>query len=142
VRGGRALKAIEITEADIPDQVDEIPMLAILATQAEGCTRISGASELRVKESDRLTMVARGLAAMGAKVEELPDGLIIEGPQQLRGASIETAHDHRIAMGFAIAGLCADGETIVNEAEWADISYPGFFKLLNDLSDGCVSTEP
>ncbi|MDX2277524.1 MAG: 3-phosphoshikimate 1-carboxyvinyltransferase [Hyphomonadaceae bacterium] len=141
VRGGRKLKAIDIHEADIPDQVDEIPMLAILATQAEGRTVISGAGELRVKESDRLAMVAKGLTAMGAKVEELKDGLIIEGPVQLRGASIETAHDHRIAMGFAIAGLCAEGETIINEAEWADISYPGFFKLLNDLSGGSVSTE-
>jgi 3-phosphoshikimate 1-carboxyvinyltransferase len=141
VRGGRKLKAIDIGEADIPDQVDEIPMLAILATQAEGRTRISGASELRVKESDRLAMVAKGLAAMGAKVEELKDGLIIDGAAALTGARIETAHDHRIAMGFAIAGLVASGETIIEEAEWADISYPGFFRLLNDLSGGCVGAE-
>lgn len=140
VRGGAKLRGI-VLDSDVPAQIDEIPMLAILATQAEGVTTIRGAAELRVKESDRLSLVARNLRAMGAELEELPDGLIIQGKQKLRGASIETAHDHRLAMGFTIAGLCAEGETIIEGAEWADVSFPGFFSLLADLTGGCVATE-
>ena len=141
VRGGAKLKAITL-DSDIPAQIDEIPMFAILATQADGQTIIRGAEELRVKESDRLALVARNLKAMGAKLEELPDGLIIEGNQKLRGATIETAHDHRLAMGFSVAALCAEGETIIEEAQWADISFPGFYNLLGQLSDARIVTEP
>jgi 3-phosphoshikimate 1-carboxyvinyltransferase len=141
-RSGGVLRGIDIGAADIPSQVDEIPMLAIVASQAEGVTSIRGAGELRVKESDRLYQVALGLRAMGARVEELPDGLIVEGGARLHGANIETAHDHRLAMGFTVAGLCADGETIIEGAEWADISYPGYFSLLAELTRGSVATSP
>jgi 3-phosphoshikimate 1-carboxyvinyltransferase len=115
-------------------------MLAILASQAQGTTSIRGAGELRVKESDRLRQVALGLKSMGAQVEELPDGLVIEGPRPLRAARIDAARDHRIAMGFTVAGLCADGETEIDGAEWADISYPGFFRLLSEMTGGSVTT--
>lgn len=140
-QGGAKLRGIEIGGAEIPALVDEVPLLAILATQAQGTTTIRGASELRVKESDRLREVALGLRKMGAQVEELPDGLVIEGPSSLRGAHIDAARDHRIAMGFTVAGLCADGETTIDGAEWADISYPGFFRLLAELTGGAVDTQ-
>jgi 3-phosphoshikimate 1-carboxyvinyltransferase len=142
VRGGAQLRAIDVTAADVPDMVDEITLLAIVASQAQGVTKITGARELRVKESDRLLQVSRNLRAMGARIEELPDGLIVEGGQPLTAARIEPAHDHRMAMGFAIAGLCADGETVIENAQWADISYPGYFEMLSNLSGGKASVEP
>lgn len=113
--------------------IDEIPILAVLATQAEGETHIRDASELRVKESDRLAALAYNLRAMGAVVEELADGLVITGPTKLRGAEIDSFGDHRIAMAFAIAGLLADSPTTIREAECADISFPGFFETVSRL---------
>ncbi|HZJ55352.1 MAG TPA: 3-phosphoshikimate 1-carboxyvinyltransferase, partial [Myxococcaceae bacterium] len=130
VRGGQTLRATEIRPAEVPSLLDEIPLLAVVASQAEGETRISGARELRVKESDRLRQLVLGLRAMGADIDELDDGFVLRGPVRLRAAGIDAAHDHRIAMSFAIAGLVADGETEVDGAEWADISYPGFFREL------------
>lgn len=114
--------------------IDEIPILAVLATQAEGATHIRDAGELRVKESDRLTAIANNLRAMGAAVEELPDGLVITGPTQLRGVEIDSLGDHRIAMAFAIAGLLADSPTTIRAAECADISFPGFFEKVSQLA--------
>jgi 3-phosphoshikimate 1-carboxyvinyltransferase len=78
---------------------------------------------------------------MGVQVEELPDGLIIDGPNPLKGAAIDAARDHRIAMSFSVAGLCADGETVIDGAEWADISFPGFYRLLGEFTSGAVRTE-
>ena len=78
---------------------------------------------------------------MGVKVQELPDGLIIDGPCTLKGATIDAARDHRIAMSFTVAGLCANGETIIDSAQWADISYPGFYSLLGRFSGGAVRSE-
>jgi 3-phosphoshikimate 1-carboxyvinyltransferase len=89
---------------------------------------------LRVKESDRIAALTRNLRAMGAAVEELPDGLVISGPARLHGAAIESYGDHRIAMAFAIAGLLADAPTTIHGAECADISFPGFFEILRDVS--------
>ena len=83
-----------------------------------------------MKESDRLARMAQGLSAMGARVRELPDGLIIDGPTPLHGTTIDAARDHRIAMSFAVAGLVATGQTHIDGAEWADISFPGFFETL------------
>lgn len=114
--------------------IDEIPILAVLATQADGATHIRDAGELRVKESDRLAAIAHNLRAMGAAVEELPDGLVITGPTQLRGVEIDSFGDHRIAMAFAIAGLLADSPTAIREAECADISFPGFFEEVGRLT--------
>jgi len=135
------LSGTTVAGAIVPRLIDEVPVLAVVAAQASGTTIIRDAGELRVKESDRLKLVAGGLAAMGADVEELPDGLIIRGGRPLHGARIDSGMDHRIAMSFAVAGLVADGETIIEGAEWADISFPGFFRLLSEVSGGCVRTE-
>jgi 3-phosphoshikimate 1-carboxyvinyltransferase len=133
VRGAAKLRGTSVHPEEVPSMVDEVPLLAILATQAEGTTTVRGASELRVKESDRLAQVVNGLKRMGARAEELPDGWIIEGPTPLHGATIDAVSDHRIAMSFAVAGLIAEGETVITGAEWADISFPGFFELLGNL---------
>ncbi|MBL8066369.1 MAG: 3-phosphoshikimate 1-carboxyvinyltransferase, partial [Chthonomonadaceae bacterium] len=120
------LKAFEICGPLVPRLIDEIPILAVLATQCEGVTVIRDASELRVKESDRIELVANGLNAMGAHVEPLQDGLKITGPSLLTGATIDATGDHRIAMSFAIAGMVAMGETRVTGAESISTSYPQF----------------
>src|SRR5712692_1002480 len=122
-RSASELRATEIEPKEIPALIDEVPILSILATQASGTTVIRGAGELRLKESDRLTQIATGLRAMGADVRELADGLEITGPSNLAGATIDSQGDHRIAMSFAIAGLIADGETQIENAQWADISF-------------------
>jgi 3-phosphoshikimate 1-carboxyvinyltransferase len=109
--------------------IDEIPILAVYASQAGGL-EIRDASELRVKESDRIAAIAANLRAMGSVVDEQPDGLTIPGRQRLRGAEIDTCGDHRIAMAFSIAGLVASGETRVHRAECADVSFPGFYEIL------------
>ncbi|MBS2021222.1 MAG: 3-phosphoshikimate 1-carboxyvinyltransferase [Deltaproteobacteria bacterium] len=130
------LRGAELDEALVLRAIDEVPMLSVLGALAEGRTTIRGASELRVKESDRLAQMAMGLRAMGATVEELPDGLIIDGVgpgKKLHGATIDSAHDHRIALAFSIAALAADSPTTISGAEWADVSYPGFFSLLGRL---------
>ncbi|MEW6743626.1 MAG: 3-phosphoshikimate 1-carboxyvinyltransferase [Planctomycetota bacterium] len=139
-RESGCLRATDVTPEEIPSLVDEVPLISVLASQAEGTTTIRGASELRVKESDRLAMVTRGLAAMGAQVEELPDGLVVHGPTKLKGARIESASDHRIAMCFAVAGLVADGTTLIEDAECADISFPGFYERMAALTGGAMQS--
>ncbi|MBN2008819.1 3-phosphoshikimate 1-carboxyvinyltransferase [candidate division KSB1 bacterium] len=129
-----ALHGIEIGGEMIPRIIDEIPIIAVAATQAHGTTIIRGASELRVKESDRIRNVVDNLRSMGAEVDEQEDGMIIHGPQQLKGAEIETHGDHRIAMAFAIAGLVADGTTTIRNAGCANVSHPGFFEQLLNIS--------
>ena len=109
-------------------------MLAVLATQAHGVTEVVGAEELRVKETDRLEAVAVNLRAMGCKIELRDDGFLIEGPQKLHGAQIQSFHDHRIAMAFSIAALVADGETVIHDSECVSISYPEFFSILGELA--------
>jgi 3-phosphoshikimate 1-carboxyvinyltransferase len=138
VRPGGRLRATTILPSEVPSLLDEVPLLAVVASQAEGVTRLSGAGELRVKESDRLRQVCRGLRAMGAEVEETEDGFVLQGPSPLHGAQLEASGDHRMAMAFAVAGLVADGETSIDGAEWADISYPGFFAELSARSAGAV----
>ena len=115
--------------------IDEIPVLAVLGSQSGGLL-IRDARELRIKESDRIAVVADNLRAMGAEVEEFPDGMSIAGRQRLHGASIESHGDHRIAMSFAVAALAASGETRIDQAECADVSFPGFFDVLARLSSG------
>lgn len=141
VRGGGRLRGTEVLAGEVPSLLDEVPLLAVVASQAHGTTTVAGAQELRVKESDRLAQMVKGLRAMGVQIEERPDGFVLEGPATLKGADIDSAHDHRIAMSFAIAGMCADGTTSVEGAEWADISYPGFFQQLSKLSQGAVRLE-
>lgn len=118
----------------IPTLIDEIPILALAACFAEGETVIRDAAELKVKESNRLKVMTEGLSAMGAQVQETEDGMIIQGGAPLHGAVIDSRLDHRIAMTFAVAGLCADGETEIQGAECVNISYPQFYEDLNRLA--------
>jgi 3-phosphoshikimate 1-carboxyvinyltransferase len=130
------LRGVQVTKEEIPSLIDELPLLAVLATQIHGVTEVHGAEELRVKESDRIEAVAVNLRAMGAVIETFEDGFKIIGPQKLHGAEIKTFHDHRIAMAFSIAGLVADGETIIHDAECCAVSYPDFFEDLKKLTEG------
>ncbi len=116
----------------IANLIDEVPILAVLGTQLDGGIEIRDAGELRVKESDRISAVVTNLERMGANVTEFPDGLRVER-SDLKGAEIDSRHDHRIAMAFAIAALFADGETTINGAAAADVSFPGFFEILNSV---------
>lgn len=118
----------------IPRIIDEIPIIAVAATQAEGKTIIRDAGELRVKESDRIATLAENLLRMGANVKETKDGLVIEGPTPLHGAEIDSHGDHRIAMSFSVAGLLAEGETLIKDSECVDTSFPGFFELLESIT--------
>lgn len=118
----------------IPSLIDEVPILAVVATQAHGVTKLTGAGELRVKESDRLRAVVHNLRAMGAEIAELPDGFTIAGPQKLRGAPLDSFNDHRIAMAFSIAGLIAAGETRIMHSECVQISMPNFFETLQEIA--------
>lgn len=128
------LKGIKISGAEIPTLIDEIPILAILASQARGTTVIRDADELRVKESDRIKTVCENLKRMGVRVQELDDGFRIWGPANLRGARIRTYGDHRIAMAFAVAGRVAAGATTLDSPESVEISFPGFFEVINQIS--------
>jgi len=115
--------------------VDELPVLAAIAPYTQDGIEIRDAKELRVKESDRIALVARNLRAMGAVCEELEDGLQIPGRQKLHGAAIDSGGDHRIAMAFAVAALRADGETLIHDADAARISFPSFFEMLESVTD-------
>ena len=124
------LSATEIGGAEIPIIIDELPVLAVAATQAEGTTSIRDAGELRVKETDRIAATVRNLRAMGARIDELPDGMIIEGPTPLRGARLVSLGDHRVAMAMSVAASIASGESQIDDSAVVNISYPGFFDEL------------
>ena len=130
---GDGLKGTEIGGSEIPTLIDEIPILAVAAALAEGKTVIKDAKELRVKESDRISAVAESLRRMGVPVDEFADGMEITGGQKLKGAEINSLGDHRIAMAFAIAGLFAEGETVIKGVECIETSYPGFIRELKQL---------
>ncbi|MDZ8051160.1 MAG: 3-phosphoshikimate 1-carboxyvinyltransferase [Aulosira sp. ZfuVER01] len=127
------LKSCTIAGEIIPRMIDEIPILAVAAVFAQGTTIIRDAAELRVKESDRITVMAQQLNKMGAKVSELPDGMEITGGTPLVGSDVDSHTDHRIAMSLAIAALVASGITKIHRAEAAAISYPGFFNTLTAI---------
>ncbi len=131
---GRELRGIELSGDIIPRMIDELPLVFVLATQAIGTTVVRGAEELRVKESDRIAAMGENLRRMGASVEEHPDGMSIRGPQRLRAVRLSGFRDHRVVMACAVAGLYAEGETVIGDAEWADVSFPGFFDLLEGLA--------
>jgi len=133
---GCALQGVLIEGEEIPNVIDEIPVLAVAGALAEGKTIIRDASELRVKESDRLAVVCQHLRAMGAHVEEMPDGMVIEGGHPLRGAVMDSHGDHRIAMAFAIAGLFAEGKTVITDTACVETSYPGFAAQMEQLANG------
>lgn len=125
-----------IVEGDlIPTLIDEIPVIALLAAFAEGETVIRDAQELRVKESDRIALTVDHLVKMGAEARGTEDGMIIHGGNPLHGAEIHCAYDHRIAMTFSIAGINADGETIIRDSECVDVSYPTFYEQLKSLHE-------
>lgn len=128
-----SLHGTTIGGALIPTLIDELPMIAAMACFADGETVIKDAAELKVKESDRLEVMVRNLSAMGADVTETEDGMIIRGGKPLHGAVIDSKLDHRIAMTFAVTGLCSDGETEILGAECVNISYPGFYEDLGRL---------
>ena len=135
VRAAEKLRATTVLKEEIPNLIDEIPVLAVAAAFAEGTTVIRNAAELRVKESDRIATTAGNLRAMGAAVEEFPDGMEITGGKPLHGATLESYGDHRIAMGFLMAGLMAEGETTLLHCQNINTSYPGFEAHLRELTD-------
>jgi 3-phosphoshikimate 1-carboxyvinyltransferase len=135
---GAPLKGTTIFASEVPNLIDEIPVIAVAAALAEGRTIIRNARELRVKETDRITTVVNNLRAMGGVVEEFEDGMEIEGGHPLHAAEIDSFGDHRIAMAFAIAGLFAKGETVIRNTECVNTSYPGFSHHLAAILRGCT----
>jgi 3-phosphoshikimate 1-carboxyvinyltransferase len=127
------LRATEVAGDVVVCAIDELPMFAIVATQAEGTTVIRDATELRVKETDRIGALAQEMRHMGAQVEERPDGMLIHGPTQLVGATVEAHHDHRLAMSLAVAALAARGETTILGADAIDDSFPEFVDTMRAL---------
>ncbi|MFV0337716.1 MAG: 3-phosphoshikimate 1-carboxyvinyltransferase [Chthoniobacterales bacterium] len=132
---GTQLHGTVIQGSEIPNVIDELPILAVAAALAEGRTEIRDAAELRVKETDRIAAVAENLRLMKVPVEEYDDGMAIQGGIDLRGARLQSYGDHRIAMAFAIAGLFATGETIIENAECVNTSYPGFVETLQKIGN-------
>ncbi|GAC1540051.1 MAG: hypothetical protein NVS2B17_15950 [Candidatus Velthaea sp.] len=128
------LHGTNIDADEVPALIDELPLIAVLATYAQGTTEVRGARELRVKESDRIETIAVNLRAMGAQIEVLDDGFRITGPQRLHGANVRSFADHRIAMSMAIGALGASSPTTIDDAGCVAISYPGFFATLRYLS--------
>ncbi len=128
------LKGIKVEKKEVPSMIDELPLLAIIATQAEGETIITGAQELRVKESDRIKAVVVNLRALGVEVEELPDGLIVKGKQKIKGGIVDSFNDHRIAMGFSILALVSEEGIEIKNPECVFISYPQFFEHLKKVT--------
>jgi 3-phosphoshikimate 1-carboxyvinyltransferase len=130
---GAPLRGTVIQGKEVPQLIDELPVLAVAGALASGTTIIRHAQELRVKETDRIAAIAHNLRIMGAQVIEMNDGLEIHGPAPLRGARVASFGDHRIAMAFAVAGLFADGETIIQDADCIRTSYPGFEGALEEF---------
>jgi len=133
-----ARRGIEVAAEEVVGLIDEVPLLAVLAARASGTTRITGAAELRAKESDRIATTVSNLRAIGVEAEELPDGLVVQGtPSALRGP-VACHHDHRIAMSFAVLGATASAEIAVDDPGVADVSFPGFAALVGRLARGAA----
>jgi 3-phosphoshikimate 1-carboxyvinyltransferase len=130
---GASLKGTVIQGKEVPQLIDELPILAVAGALASGTTIIRHAQELRVKETDRIAAIAHNLRIMGAQVIEMNDGLEIHGPAPLHGARVASFGDHRIAMAFAVAGMFADGETVVQDVDCINESYPGFATALEEF---------
>ena len=146
VRGGEPVATLRVTAGalvgtdigsdEVPSMIDELPLAACLAARAEGTTRITGAGELRVKESDRIATVVQNLRALGVDAEELPDGMVINGTRApLRGA-VTTRGDHRIAMAFGVLGASDGAEVEIDDRSCVDVSFPGFWGLLAGVVSG------
>ena len=127
------LKGVEIKKENVPFLIDELPLIAVMATQAQGKTVVSGAKELRVKETDRIKAIVSELKKMGADIKEREDGFTVNGPTKLQGAVCKSYNDHRIVMSLAVAALLAKGKTVIKNSECIDISFPGFEKILQKM---------
>jgi 3-phosphoshikimate 1-carboxyvinyltransferase len=127
------LRGVQVDGDTVVRMIDEFPVLAVVATQAQGETVVREAAELRVKETDRIATVVAELNRMGADMEARPDGFVVRGPTPLHGTTVESHGDHRLAMALAVAGLLADGETVIQDAESAADSFPGFWQLLRGV---------
>ena len=130
---GAPLKAVVVEPALIPNIIDELPILMVAATQAEGISRMEGVGELRVKETDRIRSMVAGLSGMGASIRSEGDSVFVEGPSRLKGAAVDSFGDHRTAMALAVAGLAARGKTTVQGSEWVSISFPDFQEKLRAI---------
>lgn len=130
---GGELVGTDVSPEEIPDLVDEVPLIAVLGARAKGKTEVRGAAELRIKESDRLEAIGQNLNRMKVALDLFPDGFAIQGPQAFQTAEIDPMHDHRIAMAFAIAGLVAQGPVRIHDPGCVAISYPEFFATLRSL---------
>lgn len=130
---GRRLKGTRVAPEEVPSLIDELPILMIAMAVAEGESLVSGAQELRVKESDRIESMVTNLKAVGAQAEELPDGCLIRGVERLKGSRIQTHWDHRTAMSFAIASLMTDGDIEIDDISCVATSFPSFFDEFNRL---------
>jgi 3-phosphoshikimate 1-carboxyvinyltransferase len=128
------LRGIEVTGDEVPDGIDEIPMLAVLAARARGETRITGAGELRVKETDRIAAVVGNLRALGVDAEELEDEMVVRGTDAPLAGRVQAFHDHRIAMAFGVLGAQPENAIQVDHPEVVDVSFPGFWELLARLA--------
>jgi len=131
-----ALRGVEIRGDAVVRLIDELPILAVAATQAQGSTVVRDAAELRVKETDRIATLVGELRALGAQIDPLPDGFVVAGSTPLRGAVVDSHGDHRLAMALAVAGLVAAGETVIENAACMGDSFPGFVELLRELGGG------
>jgi 3-phosphoshikimate 1-carboxyvinyltransferase len=127
------LRGIDVDGAEVPAAIDEIPMLAVLAARAQGETRITGAGELRVKETDRIAALAQNLRAIGAEAEELEDGIVVRGSDRPLRGGIRAFHDHRIAMAFGVLGMRPENDIQVDDRAVVDVSFPGFWEMLDQL---------
>jgi 3-phosphoshikimate 1-carboxyvinyltransferase len=130
---GGALRGAEVTPDEVPDLIDEIPLLAVLGLFAQGRTQVRGAAELRVKESDRLAMIARMAESLGGRIETFEDGFAVEGPQRLRPGVVDPQGDHRIAMAAAVAGAAITGGVKVLGFDCSRVSYPDFLRDFTSL---------
>jgi 3-phosphoshikimate 1-carboxyvinyltransferase len=131
------LQGVAVSGDTVVRMIDEFPVLAVAATQACGTTIVHDAAELRVKETDRIAAVVAELRALGARIEPLPDGFIIEGATPLHGAVVDSHGDHRLAMALAVAGLIAKGEVVIEHAEYIADSFPGFVELMRRVGAAC-----
>jgi 3-phosphoshikimate 1-carboxyvinyltransferase len=130
---GRGLKGVEVGPEMGARTIDEYPVLSVAAALADGITTISGVKELRYKESDRIAVMTRELRKLGVQVEEREDGMRIDGRKRLKGTQLQSYGDHRVAMALAMAALSADGGVEIDDSACADISFPGFFDLLEEI---------
>jgi len=135
------LVGVEVGGDTVVRMIDEFPILAVAATQGSGTTVVRDAAELRVKETDRIAAVVAELRKLGAHIESLPDGFIVEGPTPLHGAVVDSHGDHRLAMALAVAGMIAEGEVVVEDADCVADSFPGFVEVMRGLGAAIFTTE-